>query len=93
VGGWTEPDAIFLFDPASGRLLQRLTGLPNVIIHLAFSPDGRWLAASLGGSNGVRVWRVNGQQVDATPQADSSYGGDSYGATFSQGQPPGHHQR
>jgi WD40 repeat protein len=84
VGGWTEPDAIFLFDPASGRLLQRLTGLPNVIIHMAFSPDGRWLAASLGGSNGVRVWRVNGQQVDATPQSDSSYGGDSYGATFSQ---------
>ena len=52
VGGWTGWDwdkkaAIYLFDRASGRLLHRLPGLPSTIHHLAFSPDGRWLAASL----------------------------------------------
>jgi hypothetical protein len=46
VGGWTGWEwnnevAIYLFDRASGRLLRGLPGLPNVVRHLAFSPDGR----------------------------------------------------
>src|SRR5262245_39773812 len=48
---WDKAVAIYLFDRASGRLLRRLPGLPSVVHHLAFSPDGRWLAASLGGTN------------------------------------------
>ena len=40
---------IYLFDRASGALLRRLPGLPNVVHHLAFSPDGRRLAAALAG--------------------------------------------
>ena len=50
VGGWTGTDDrfnIFLFDRASGALKQRLSDLPNVINHLAYSADGRRLAASL----------------------------------------------
>ena len=35
----------------------RIDGLPNVVIHLTFSPDGRYLAATLGGANGLRVLR------------------------------------
>ena len=54
VGGWTDPTGgdtnIYLFNRASGALVRRLTGLPNVIYHLAFSPDGRRLAAALWGS-------------------------------------------
>jgi hypothetical protein len=30
--------------------------LENVISHLAYSVDGRYLAASLGGENGVRIY-------------------------------------
>src|SRR5215470_15622347 len=61
VGGWTGWDwdkeaTIYLFDRASGRLLRRLSGLPHRIRHLAFSPNGRWLAASLGGTKGVRIF-------------------------------------
>jgi WD40 repeat protein len=56
LGGWTGGDwdreiRIYLFECASGRLLQRIPGLPNVVYQLAFSTDGRWLAASLGGNN------------------------------------------
>src|SRR5262245_9889472 len=63
VGGWTGWDwdketTIYLFDRASGRLLRRLSGLPNVVNHLAFSPNGRWLAASLWGANGVRIFKA-----------------------------------
>jgi len=61
-GGWTSPDGlntnIYLFDRESGRLLRRLGGLPNVVSHLVYSPDGRYLAATLGGKNGVRVYQT-----------------------------------
>jgi len=84
VGGWTklgsnEGHAVYLFERASGRLLRVLTGLPNVVLHLAFSPDGQSLAATLG-SGGLRVWAV--WRDGGTPLADSSYGAASYGATW-----------
>ena len=49
---------IYLFDRASGRLQRRISGLPNVIYHLAYSPDGRYLAAALGEPNGIRVYET-----------------------------------
>ena len=55
VGGWTGPIGdfnIYLLDRASGTLTQRLPGLPNLVDHLAFSPDGRRLAAALFGAMG-----------------------------------------
>jgi WD40 repeat protein len=53
-GGYTgavdQPrQSIYLFDRDTGALLRRLDGLPNLILHLAFSPTGRYLAATLGG--------------------------------------------
>lgn len=85
VAGWTGWDwygkvDVYLFDRTSGRLLRRLQGLPEVINHLAFSPDGRWLAATLCGKNGIRVWDW---RSGAEPAADASYGADSYGAHWS----------
>lgn len=60
LGGYTGWDydgsaSIYLYDRASGRLLRRFSGLPNVVYDLAFSPDGRALAASLGSDKGVRL--------------------------------------
>ena len=54
LGGYTKAVGtdVYLFDGASGALQRRLSGLPNVVPHLAYSPDGRLLAATLGGSNG-----------------------------------------
>jgi WD40 repeat protein len=83
-GGWdagheiAREHAIVIFDAASGDVVARIEALPNVVIHLAFSRDGRWLTATLG-SNGVRAidtrdWRIVGE--------DKDYGGDSYGAAF-----------
>jgi WD40 repeat protein len=80
-GDWNKQVHIYLFDRTTGQLQRRLSGVLNVIFHLSFSPDGRWLAATLGGKNGVRVWdwRQGGAAL-----ADSAYGGDSYGAHWSQ---------
>ncbi len=81
-GGWTTPGLepnIYLFDRRSGRLLRHIPGLPNVVNHLAFSPDGRRVAATLGGSNGLRVFGAgDGEELFR----DADYGGDSYGAGF-----------
>ena len=47
---------------------------------LAFSPDGRYLAATLGGAAGLRIFD---RRKDWTATfRDDQYGGDSYGAKF-----------
>lgn len=81
VGGWTGTAGrmnIFLVDRASGELKQRLSDLPNVVRYLAYSPDGRRLAASLG--SGIRVFDA-GNGYQPLP-SDSQYGNDSYWAAF-----------
>lgn len=90
VGGWTQFNAgretiaadgfdIYLFDRASGRLLRRISGLPNVVLHLAWSPDGRWLAASLW-AGGVRVFDA---ATGAEAGRDAECANQSYSAHFS----------
>jgi len=61
-GGWTRSKwarkhSIYLFDRATGTITGRIKDLPNVIYHLSFSPDGRFLAATLGVGSGVRVFK------------------------------------
>ncbi len=86
LGGYTSPDgsntSIYLLDRASGRLRQRLTGLPNVVQSLAFSADGRRLAAGLGGGNGIRVYGATGQGAWAQVAADGEYGANSHSVEF-----------
>jgi WD40 repeat protein len=83
VGGWTGPIGhfnVFLFDRASGALKQRLSDLPEVILHLVYSPDGRRLAATLSGQYGIRVFdALNGYQL---LPSDTEYGGESDWAHF-----------
>ena len=77
---WVKQHHVYLFDRASGRLLRRLTGLPDAVQHLTFSTDGRWLAATLGLRNGVRVWDW---RRSLGPWTDTDYGDSSYGASWS----------
>jgi len=84
-GGWTGGDwegahSIYLFNRDDGRLIKRIEGLPNVINHLTYSRDGRFLVASLGGNNGIRVYRTSDYSLIAE---DRNYGDSSYGADFS----------
>ncbi len=72
-------DHIYFFDRATARLTRSIAQLPNVINHLTYSADGRYLAAALWGANGIRIY-------DTTTLAevghDSNYGDDSYGLDF-----------
>ncbi len=82
-GGWTEAGEsshnIYLFDRSSGKLIKRITGLPNVIPHLAYSRDGRYLVACLGENNGIRLYRTSDYSLIGE---DKDYGDTSYGADF-----------
>jgi WD40 repeat protein len=40
--------SVYLFDRESGRIVKRIADLPRVIMRLAYSPDGKYLAAVLG---------------------------------------------
>ena len=60
-------------------MTKRLTDLPDVILHLAYSPDGQRLAASLG-SGGIRVFDV-GHGYRPLP-SDTDYKDSSYWAMF-----------
>lgn len=76
---------IYLFDPATGAMAGRIRDLPQVVNSLAFSPDGRRLAANLGGTSGLRIYAMpEGVEVFR----DTQYGAASYGGAFS---PDGHY--
>jgi WD40 repeat protein len=84
-GGWDayaerrQTVGVYLFDASSGAMTARLGDFENVIDHLAFSPDGRTLAATLGGGGGLRLLDLkSGSEI----AADKDYGKASNGATF-----------
>ena len=84
-GGWDAKGqqrkevGVYIFEAATGRLITRLGRLGNVINHLAFSPDGSRLAATLFGE-GMGLWEAGSWRLLAK---DKDYGGkQSYGAAF-----------
>jgi WD40 repeat protein len=79
-GAFEGSYVVYLFDRASGRLMRRLTGLPAEIHHLAFSPDGRFLAATFGPRPaGIRVY---GTADWSLLREDRSYEDVTLGADF-----------
>ena len=75
---WDKSTSIYLFDWKTGQLTHRITGLPEVVFRLTYSPDGSFLVATLGGSHGIRVYRTS----DWTEVEGRTYGGYTYGAAF-----------
>jgi WD40 repeat protein len=83
--GWTWTNRllqnnIFLFNRASGELTKRLTPLPHAVLHLAYSPDGQRLAASLAINGGIRVFDA-GNGYRPLP-SDTQYNNWSHWASF-----------
>jgi hypothetical protein len=83
-GGYTgredQPQSIYLFDRDTGALVRRLDGVPGTILHLAFSPTGRYLAATLCGTRGLRVYDRDADWREVA--RDAPYGAASSGAAF-----------
>lgn len=49
--------------------------MPNVVFHLAYDADGEYLAATLGGTNGLRLYRAGDYEEIAR---DPDYGDSAY---------------
>ncbi|MGE5340777.1 MAG: hypothetical protein ACM3SY_04770 [Candidatus Omnitrophota bacterium] len=61
-GGYTGANSnynIYIFNRSGGELKKQISGLLNPILHLAYSRDGKYLAACLWGSNGIRLYRAS----------------------------------
>jgi WD40 repeat protein len=84
-GGWDAirktgaSQGVYLFDNATGTQVRHIGSFGNVLLHLAFSPDGKRLAVSLGRTQGVRVLDV---ETGAELMADRDYKDDSYSVAF-----------
>lgn len=82
-GGWMSKDGadewFYIFEAATGNILRRVGELQGTVNHLTFSPDGQYLAATLFGEEGVRVWDTATWNLVG---ADIDYGASSYGASF-----------
>src|SRR5262249_26024473 len=89
-GGWTswspdaKPDAkeesIYLFETRTGKMTARIAGLPTSTHSLAFSSDGRHLAAGFYGTRGLRIYDRARKWSEAF--RDTAYGGSTSGLTF-----------
>ena len=71
----------YLFDTVTGELVRRLGPQSAAYMDLGFSPDGRWLAATLSGGQGLRLWDANNGFAEP-PAADSEYGDSSFALAF-----------
>jgi WD40 repeat protein len=83
-GGSTgfEPEkgsSFYLFETATGRLVRRISGLPEAVNRLAWSPDGRYVAAGLLGANGIRLFETKEWREVSR---DTDYTGAVYGLGF-----------
>lgn len=82
--GWTSADGnsndVYIFLRQTGTLVKAIPGHSRLIFNLAWSPDGRFLAATLRGG-ALHVYRAGTfDQVGTTPNHDCKKG--SYGADF-----------
>lgn len=64
VAGWTgwewdQQASVYFFEISTGAMVGRLSGLPQAVRNLAYSPDGKFLAVGLMGG-GLRIHRTNG---------------------------------
>jgi WD40 repeat protein len=80
-GGWTNTAEhwIYLFDGQTGELIKRVSSWASAF-SLAFSPNGRYLAAGLPGRMGLRVYDRDRQWSETF--RDTKYGESIYGLTF-----------
>ena len=57
---WDKAGCIYIYERSSGRMVRRITGLKEGTYRLAWSPDGKLLAAGLYNKGGVRVFETTG---------------------------------
>ncbi len=75
---WERNYSVYIFDIETGKLTKRIGGLPGVVLHMAYSKDGRYLAATLA-NGGIRAFRTSDYTLAAS---DTDYGSYCNAADF-----------
>ncbi len=82
--GWSAGNDVYLVSRRDGQIVHRITGLPNVVTHLAFSPDGKTLVVGLWGRHGVRIFTsTNAWQNAQELPGDADYSGEVNASAWS----------
>ena len=78
-GEYSDKHDIYIYDWQSQEIQHVIRDLPSVLLHLKFSPDGKYLAATMGAAKGLRIYETgNWQQI----AKDRGYGGTSCWVDF-----------
>ncbi|MBV8166866.1 MAG: hypothetical protein JO021_08735, partial [Alphaproteobacteria bacterium] len=59
---WDGRPSVYVFDVTAERMIGRLGPLPQIVNHMAFSPDGKRFALSMGKA-GISLHEANGKPV------------------------------
>jgi hypothetical protein len=84
-GGWdaqsdiNDENYVYVFDASNGALVTRVGPFGDVINHLTFSSDGRWLAATSTANVGLKVIDTQTWRIAA---GDQAYADESNGVAF-----------
>jgi WD40 repeat protein len=78
-GDVAHQDYVYVFNLSNGLLAARVGPYGGTISDLAFSQDGRWLAATTSSSSSLNVIDT---ETWVTVMSDQTYGGDSHGVAF-----------
>jgi RNA polymerase sigma factor (sigma-70 family) len=61
---WGAANTVHFWDPKTGKQMRRFEGHEASVYDLAFSPDGKWLATSVGSESLVGIWdTASGKEV------------------------------
>jgi WD40 repeat protein len=84
-GGWdvqyemNNQNFVYVFNSSTGAVIARADPIASVINHLAFSTDGRWLAAASSTNVGLKIIDTQSWRIAVE---DKNYADHSYGAAF-----------
>jgi WD40 repeat protein len=82
--GWSAGNDLYLVGRSDGQIIHRIAGLPNIVTHLAFSPDGKTLAVGLWGRHGLRVFfSSDGWQSVRELKGDADYSAEVNASAWS----------
>jgi len=85
LGGYTGKTGmnknVYLYDIATNTMLQRITGLTNVITDIEFSQDGNYVVVNLAGEQGIKVYQVSGTTLTLFKSL-TDYGAATYNSAF-----------
>ena len=86
---WGKSYCVYIVSTQTGAIIRQIKGFTNVIFDLEYSPDGRWIAAGLGGTNakdgtnGIRIIDTAGWTVKRPD--GYNYLGDVFNLAFKPG--------